>query len=150
LADVDRVHGVREPELLERDRGLAAVRGGPGVEIDHGSSPLSFLKRRDCAGSRPLRQGPKTQTAAHGTAVCFNCVAPRQCAVSVEESSSTAGSVVTEVWVGLAFSSSHSIASGARVSALARTSSIRETGMISRPFLMLSLISTRSLAFSSG
>src|SRR5262249_32503963 len=33
----------------------------------------------------------------------------RQCAVSVEESASTAGSVLTEVSVGLAFSSSHSI-----------------------------------------
>src|SRR5262249_38208607 len=39
----------------------------------------------------------------------------RQCAVSVEESASTAGSVVTEVSVGLAFSSSHSIGSGLRV-----------------------------------
>src|SRR5262249_44353894 len=73
-----------------------------------------------------------------------------QCAVSVEESASTAGSVVTEVSVGLAFSSSHSIGSGLRVSARASTSSMRETGTMSRPFLMLSLISTKSLAFSSG
>src|SRR5262249_28941392 len=73
----------------------------------------------------------------------------RQWAVSVEESASTAGSVVTEVSVGLAFSSSHSIGSGLRVSARASTSSMRETGTMSRPFLMLSLISTTSLAFSS-
>src|SRR5262249_4745064 len=63
-----------------------------------------------------------------------------QCAVSVEESASTAGSVVTEVSVGLAFSSSHSIGSGLRVSARASTSSMRETGTMSRPFLILSLI----------
>src|SRR4029079_10860998 len=73
-----------------------------------------------------------------------------QCAVSTEESVSTAGSVVTDVSVGLAFSSSHSIGSGLRVSARASTSSIRETGRISRPFLLLLLISTRYLAFSSG
>src|SRR5262249_13300264 len=73
-----------------------------------------------------------------------------QCAVSVEEASSTAGSVVTEVSVGLALSSSHSIGSGLRTRARASTSSMRETGMMSRFFLMLSLISTRSLAFSSG
>src|SRR5262245_21378170 len=39
LADVDRVRRVREPELLKRDGGLAAVGRGPGVEIDHGSNP---------------------------------------------------------------------------------------------------------------
>jgi len=44
-----------------------------------------------------------------------------QCAVRVEESSSTGGSVVTEVSVGFAFSSSHSIGSGLRVSARVRT-----------------------------
>src|SRR5262245_58908512 len=46
-----------------------------------------------------------------------------QCAVSVEESSSTAGSVETEVSVGLAFSSSQSIGSGLLTSARASTSS---------------------------
>src|SRR6516162_4265196 len=46
--------------------------------------------------------------------------------------------------------SSHSIGSSLRVIARASTSSMRETGTMSRPFLMLSLISTRSLAFSSG
>src|SRR5262249_41688141 len=60
-----------------------------------------------------------------------------QCAVRVEESASTAGSVLTEVSVGLAFSSSHSIGSGLRTSARAKTSSMRETGTMSRPFLML-------------
>src|SRR5205807_3898082 len=46
--------------------------------------------------------------------------------------------------------SSHSIGSGLRVIARASTSSMRETGTISSPLLMLSAISTRSLAFSSG
>src|SRR4030081_847556 len=64
-----------------------------------------------------------------------------QCAVSVEDSSSTAGSVLTEVSVGLALSSSHSIGSGLLTSARASTSSMRETGKMSRFFLMLSLIS---------
>src|SRR5262249_29640689 len=73
-----------------------------------------------------------------------------QWAVRVEDSSSTGGSVVTEVSVGFAFSSSHSIGSGLRTRARARTSSMRETGTISRFFLMLSLISTRSFALSSG
>src|SRR5262249_40279808 len=45
--------------------------------------------------------------------------------------------------------SSHSIGSGLRVIARASTSSMRETGTMSRPLLMVSLISTRSLAFSS-
>jgi hypothetical protein len=45
--------------------------------------------------------------------------------------------------------SSHSIGSGFRVIARASTSSMR-AGTISSPILMLSAISTRSLAFSSG
>src|SRR5262249_59557705 len=43
---------------------------------------------------------------------------------AVRESASTAGSVVTEVSVGLAFSSSHSIGSGLRLRARARTPSV--------------------------
>src|ERR1700730_12066416 len=62
-----------------------------------------------------------------------------QSAVSVDESSSTAGSVVTEVSVGLAFSSSHSIGSGLRVSARASTPSLRATGKMSPPLFLLSL-----------
>src|SRR5260370_41839132 len=74
------------------------------------------------------------------------CVAIVQCAVSVGASSSTGASSGTAA----AVVSSHSIGSGLRVIARASTSSMRETGTMSRPFLMLSLISTRSLAFSSG
>src|SRR5262249_7730300 len=44
LADVDRVHRVGQPELLERDGGLAPIGRGPGVEIDHGSNPCYVLK----------------------------------------------------------------------------------------------------------
>src|SRR6266700_6976381 len=95
------------------------------------------------------RKTAAPQGAAVGS-IAGRLLPRRQCAVSVEESASTAGSVVTEVSVGFAFSSSHSIGSGLRVSARESTSSMRETGRMSRPFLMLSLISTRSLAFSSG
>src|SRR5262249_35324843 len=60
----------------------------------------------------------------------------RQCAVSVEESASTAGSVVTEASVGLAFSSSHSIGSGVRRGARPRTPPPPATRTTSRaPFL---------------
>src|SRR5215831_7476364 len=75
-------------------------------------------------------------------------VAIVQCAVSVAVSSSTGASSGTAAAVVVV--SSHSIRSGLRVIARASTSSMRETGTMSRPFLMLSLISTRSLAFSSG
>jgi hypothetical protein len=75
------------------------------------------------------------------------CIAIVQCA-SFEGSSSTGASSGTAAAVVVV--SSHSIGSGLRVIARVSTSSMRETGMISRPFLMLSLISTRSLAFSSG
>jgi hypothetical protein len=40
LADVDRVHGVGQAHFLERDGSLAAVRGRPGVKIDHGVGPM--------------------------------------------------------------------------------------------------------------
>src|SRR5262249_24535346 len=76
------------------------------------------------------------------------CVAIVQCAVSVATSSSTGAPSGTAAAVAVV--SSHSIGSGLRVIARTSTSSIRETGTMSRPFLMLSLISTRSLAFSSG
>src|SRR6516162_998301 len=117
-----------------------------------GSIPLFavrsyFVKNKE-------RTEPSKKGGARGrrrrVPIASRSLSRRQCAVSVEESASTAGSVVTEVSVGLAFSSSHSIGSGLRVSARASTSSMRETGTMSRPFLMLSLISTRSLAFSSG
>ena len=36
LADVDGMRGVRQPQLLQQNGSLAAVGGGPGVEIDHG------------------------------------------------------------------------------------------------------------------
>src|SRR5438270_94084 len=35
-ADVDGVDAVREPGLLEHDVDLVAVRGRPGIEVDHG------------------------------------------------------------------------------------------------------------------
>ena len=58
---------------------------------------------------------PKKTAARCGAAVELVGIAPvDQCAVSTEELVSTAGSVVTDVSVGLAFSSSHSIGSGLR------------------------------------
>src|SRR5438105_668658 len=41
-ADVDGVDAVREPGLLEHDVDLVAVRGRPGIEVDHGL-PLFIL-----------------------------------------------------------------------------------------------------------
>ncbi len=35
LADVDRMRGVGQAHFFEGDGGLAAVRCGPGVEVDH-------------------------------------------------------------------------------------------------------------------
>src|SRR5262249_49126263 len=43
LADVDRMGLVRDTDLLEHDGGLAAVRGRPGIKIDH-ESPLGVAK----------------------------------------------------------------------------------------------------------
>ena len=40
LGDVDRMRRVRQPDLLQHDRDLAAVRCGPGVEIDHVRVPF--------------------------------------------------------------------------------------------------------------
>ena len=40
LADVDRMHRVRQLHLLERDGGLAAVGRRPGVEIEHEVVPV--------------------------------------------------------------------------------------------------------------
>src|SRR2546425_2609540 len=34
--DIDRVHSVRQPGFLEHDVDLVAVRGRPGIEVDHG------------------------------------------------------------------------------------------------------------------
>src|SRR5690606_3905526 len=39
LADVDGMRGVGQAHLLEGDRDLAAVRCGPGVEVDHKVTP---------------------------------------------------------------------------------------------------------------
>ena len=66
-----------------------------------------------------------------------HCVAIVQCAVSVEGSSSTGTSSGTAAAVVVV--SSHSIGSGLRVIARASTSSMRETGTISSPLLMLSI-----------
>src|SRR5262249_44731141 len=71
------------------------------------------------------------------------CVAIVQCAASVEASSSAGASSGTAVAVVVV--SSHSIGSGLRVIARVSTSSMRETGTISSPLLMLSAISKRSL-----
>src|SRR6202163_4732901 len=83
---------------------------------------------------------PKKENASDGR--LGTCVAIVQCAVSVEASSSTGASSDADATVV--------IGSGLRVIARASTSSMRETGTISSPLLMLSAISTRSLAFSSG
>src|SRR5207302_6270206 len=50
-ADVDGVDAVREPGLLEHDVDLVAVRGRPGIEVDHGL-PLFILWNDD--GARNL------------------------------------------------------------------------------------------------
>jgi len=79
-------------------------------------SLCSFLSRTKKGTAEPSvkeeRRAPSG--APPSISACFAQQDPVQCAVSVDESSSTAGSVVTEVSVGLAFSSSHSIGSGLR------------------------------------
>ena len=40
LADVDRMHGVGEPQLFECNGSLAAVGRGPRIEINHGVVPV--------------------------------------------------------------------------------------------------------------
>ncbi len=40
LADIDRMHGVGEADLLQHDGGLAAVGRRPRIEIDHGLFPV--------------------------------------------------------------------------------------------------------------
>ena len=67
-----------------------------------------------------------------------------QCAVRPPAASSASG------FAKALTSSSQTIGVGTRTSALASTSSIRATGMISMPPLMASEISVRSLALSSG
>src|SRR5262249_47258700 len=72
----------------------------------------------------------------------------RQWAVSVEESASTAGSVVTEVSVGLAFSSSHSIGSGLRGGAAAGPPRLPRAGTRAGAFFVPCLVLRRYLAVS--
>src|SRR5262249_20259195 len=45
LADVDGMYRIGQPQLLEQDGSLAAVGGGPGIEIDHGSVPVLAIWR---------------------------------------------------------------------------------------------------------
>src|SRR4051794_2292617 len=45
LADINRVHVVLEPGLLEHDVDLVSVGRGPGIEVDHGSSFTSCLPK---------------------------------------------------------------------------------------------------------
>src|SRR5262249_3802275 len=132
--------------LPERFGGSVGEKGTAALATATDPQPLTGSRARSLFVLPLSRQivnaAPKTIAAPCGAAVVFGSGRLCQCAVKVEESASTAGSVLTEVSVGLAFSSSHSIASGLRTSARAKTSSMRETGTISRPFLMLSLIST--------
>jgi len=44
LADVDRVHAVRQREFLQHDRDLASVGRGPRVQIYH-FAPSSLIKK---------------------------------------------------------------------------------------------------------
>src|SRR6185312_9193662 len=61
LGNVDRVRRVGQAELLQRDGDLAAVRRGPGVEVDHGALSLCWsddTERREqhqLAKKYPLR-----------------------------------------------------------------------------------------------
>src|SRR6516162_8213188 len=73
-----------------------------------------------------------------GTQNLGTCVAIVHCAVSAEVSYSTGPSL--DAAAGVVVVSSHSIGPGLRV--IARASTSTDTGMISRFFLMLSLIST--------
>src|SRR5215475_10737026 len=97
---------------------------------------------RDCGACSRRRLQNGDEVRRDGVAAIV------QCAMSVAPSSSSGASSGTAV--AAVVISCHSIGSGLRVIARASTSSMRETATISRPFLMLSLISTRSLAFSSG
>jgi hypothetical protein len=67
--DVDCDHAIRQPDFLEHDRDLAAVRRRPRVEIDHAVRPVTKLARfyrrsrlprqarRRVNSRRPLRRG---------------------------------------------------------------------------------------------
>src|SRR5262249_23301134 len=113
-----------------------------------GWSDGSDASGRPCDCLRRSAVGAENHSPQNDDEVRRGRGAADQCAVSVAASSSSgasSGAAAAAVVV-----SSHSIGSGLRVIARASTSSMRETATISRPFLMLSLISTRSLAFSSG
>src|SRR5438034_3509175 len=109
------------PRGAKLPRWPTAGRNEP--DRQHGYVPSLFLPcqeqkenpRKEKGGARKRRPSLLRPTLA-------------QCAVSVEESASTAGSVLTEVSVGLAFSSSHSIGSGLPPSARAKNSSLAEAG----------------------
>src|SRR3546814_14107719 len=45
LADVDREDLILHAGLFQHDGDLAAVRGAPGIEIDHGSNLLQEVER---------------------------------------------------------------------------------------------------------
>src|SRR3984893_4349448 len=120
------------------------------------SCEWSFCSPNMSTGGRHARYGRNSRNSRFSKAFRVlrsdsrlgTCVAIVQCAVSVEASTSTGASSTAATVVVVV--SSHSIGSDLRVIARASTSSMRETGTISSPLLMLFAISTRSLAFSSG
>ena len=61
LADVDGLDLVGEPALLEHDRDLVAVGGGPVVQLD---GPLRHWSPRDFQSSRCSSPGSRTQLTA--------------------------------------------------------------------------------------
>src|SRR6516162_341167 len=151
---------------------LSVLTGGVRVHRAKHRADASQASKRSPIGDSPWHERCNARSAKTEIAEseycsrfplyssCFGTDRPRlktrmplwlaivQCAVSVAASSSTGASSGTAAAVVVV--SSHSIGSSLRVIARASTSSMRETGTMSRPFLMLSLISTRSLAFSSG
>ena len=50
LGNVDRVHGVGQADFLEHDGSLAAVRRGPGVEVDHVRGPCMGMEQGEQEG----------------------------------------------------------------------------------------------------
>src|SRR6202011_5146506 len=100
---------------------------------------ISFQLRQRRRGPDPCQK----QTAPEGAVLSLHD-GEYQCAVRPPAASSPASGLT-----GTLVSSSQTIGTGGRTSALETTSSSRATGMISIPPLIASEISVRSLALSS-
>ena len=66
--DVDRDRAVRHPDLLEHDRHLAAVRCGPGVQIDHRLRDKSAQSHRAICGNAISRIVTASVISTNGNA----------------------------------------------------------------------------------